>query len=157
MHRMWGKVSGIEMLPIHASFALGWKEELWKAEPDGGEIHLNSLICTSRLEIMYESTGCSGKIVFFHNSLQPLPRLHRCDAMRVYSHSYWLVIFGTTNSSRELARWQTFENSWKKHSILWTPCLSPAYLGITLARREGKKGSSVASIYKHGQYQGVWI
>ena len=23
-------------------------------------------------------TGCSGKIVFFHNSLQPLPRLHRC-------------------------------------------------------------------------------
>ena len=25
-----------------------------------------------------EVTGCSGKIVFFHNSLQPLPRLHRC-------------------------------------------------------------------------------
>ena len=24
------------------------------------------------------STGCSGKIVFFHNLLQPLPRLHRC-------------------------------------------------------------------------------
>ena len=23
-------------------------------------------------------TGCSGKIVFFHNSLQPLPLLHRC-------------------------------------------------------------------------------
>merc|ERR1711860_278717 len=23
-------------------------------------------------------TGCSGNIVFFHNSLQPLPRLHRC-------------------------------------------------------------------------------
>ena len=23
-------------------------------------------------------TGFSGKIVFFHNSLQPLPRLHRC-------------------------------------------------------------------------------
>ena len=23
-------------------------------------------------------TGCSGKIVFFHNPLQPLPRLHRC-------------------------------------------------------------------------------
>ena len=23
-------------------------------------------------------TGCSGKIVFFHNSLQPPPRLHRC-------------------------------------------------------------------------------
>ena len=35
--------------------------------------------------------------------------------MRVYSPSYWLVIFCTTNSSRVLARerWQTFENSWK--------------------------------------------
>ena len=27
-----------------------------------------------------EYTGCSGKIVFFHNSLQPLPRLHRCKS-----------------------------------------------------------------------------
>ena len=37
------------------------------------------------------------------------------NKMRVYSHSYWLVIFCTTNSSRVLAResWQTFENSWK--------------------------------------------
>ena len=25
-----------------------------------------------------EHTGCLGKIVFFHNSLQPLPRLHCC-------------------------------------------------------------------------------
>ena len=34
---------------------------------------------------------------------------------RLYSHSYWLVIFCTTNSSRVLARerWQTVENSWK--------------------------------------------
>ena len=40
--------------------------------------------------------------------------------MRVYSHSYWLVIFWTTNSSRVLARegWQTFENSWKKTQYL---------------------------------------
>ena len=40
--------------------------------------------------------------------------------MQVYSHSYWLVIFCTTNSSsRVLARerWQPFENSWKKNSI----------------------------------------
>ena len=39
--------------------------------------------------------------------------------MRVYSHSYWLVIFCTTNCSRVLARerWETFENSWKKRSI----------------------------------------
>ena len=37
------------------------------------------------------STVCLGQIVFFHNSLQPLPRLHRCktfkalNTMRVYS------------------------------------------------------------------------
>ena len=39
--------------------------------------------------------------------------------MRVYSHSYWQVIFCTTNSSRVLARerWQTFEQSWKKNTI----------------------------------------
>ena len=62
---------------------------------------------------------------FFYNSLQPLPRLHlpktfkAINAMRVYSRSYWLAIFSTTNSSRVLARerWQTFENSWKKHNI----------------------------------------
>ena len=35
------------------------------------------------------------------------------NAMRVYSHSYRLVIFCTTNSSRVLAweKWQTFETS----------------------------------------------
>ena len=40
--------------------------------------------------------------------------------MQVYSHSYWLVFFCTTNSSRVLARerWQTFENSWKKTQYL---------------------------------------
>ena len=37
------------------------------------------------------------------------------NAMRVYSHSYWLVIFCTTNNRRVLARerWQSFENYWK--------------------------------------------
>merc|ERR1711860_43320 len=42
------------------------------------------------------------------------------NATRVYSRSYWLVIFCTTNSSRVLARerWQTFENSWKKKQYL---------------------------------------
>ena len=65
--------------------------------------------------------------MFFHNSLQPLPRLHRCkrssklsNAIRVYSHSCWLETFCTTNSSRVLARerWQIFENSWKKTQYL---------------------------------------
>ena len=40
--------------------------------------------------------GVHEKIVFLHNSLQPLPRLRdfkALNAMRVYSHSYWLVIF----------------------------------------------------------------
>ena len=72
-----------------------------------------------------QNTGCSGKKCVYHNSLQPLPRLrHRCKrpskpSMRVYSHSYWLVIFCVTHSSRVLARerWQRFENSWKKHKI----------------------------------------
>ena len=32
------------------------------------------VICT--VSVLY--TGCSGKIVFFHNSLQPIPRLHCC-------------------------------------------------------------------------------
>ena len=73
-------------------------------------------------------TGCSGKIVFFfHNSLQPLSRQHRCKRPSKLSmqcecvqSSYWLVIFCTTNSSRVLARerWQTFENSWKKTQYL---------------------------------------
>ena len=40
--------------------------------------------------------------------------------MRVYSPSYWLAIFCTTNNSRVLARegWQNFENSWKKTQYL---------------------------------------
>ena len=42
------------------------------------------------------------------------------NEMRVYSHSYWLVNFCKTNSSRVLAkeRLQTFENSWKKTQYL---------------------------------------
>ena len=69
--------------------------------------------------VMNALQGVQEKL-FFHNSLQSLPRLHRCKrpsyAMRVYSHFYWLVIFYITNSSRVLVRerWQTFENSWKK-------------------------------------------
>ena len=75
------------------------------------------------------STGCSGKIVFFapFTATPPSPTLLKetfkaLNAMRVNSHSYWLanlVNFCTTNSSSVLARerWQTFENSWKKHNI----------------------------------------
>ena len=60
------------------------------------------------------------KLCFFINHCNPsfayisLKEIYKAlKAMRVYSHSYWLVIFCTTNSSRVLARerWQTFENS----------------------------------------------
>jgi len=70
-------------------------------------------------------TGCSGKNKFFHNSLKPLPlslmaaRDLQSSHRNASVHSYWLVIFCTTKSSRVLARerWQTFKNSWKKNSI----------------------------------------
>ena len=74
-----------------------------------------------------EHTGCSGKIVFFLNSLQPLPRLHCCKRPSKLSTQcectvtpFLLVIFCTTNSSRVLARegWQTFENYWEKTQYL---------------------------------------
>ena len=80
--------------------------------------------------LLFLVQGVQEKLSFLHNSLQPLPRLHRrkrpsklSNAMRVYSHSYWLVIFCVTNSSRvlERKRWQTLENSWKKTQYL-TPC-----------------------------------
>ena len=55
-----------------------------------------------------------------HNSLQPLPRLYSCkrplNAMQVYSHSYWLVIFCTTsNGEGELANFREFM---EKNTIL---------------------------------------
>ena len=68
--------------------------------------------------IFKTNAGCSGKIMFFHISLQN-PSL-ACIAVRylqsshrnasVHSHSFWLIIFWTTNSNRVLARerWQTF-------------------------------------------------
>ena len=73
-----------------------------------------------------DATGCSAKIVFFHTSLQPLPRLHRCKRPQKLSTQCEctvtprLVIFCTDNSSRVLTRerWQTFENSWKKTQYL---------------------------------------
>ena len=70
-------------------------------------------------------TGCSRNCVFFtiHSNSPPPPSsptslleaFKALIAIRVYSHSYWLVIFCTANSSRVLARerWQSFENSWK--------------------------------------------
>ena len=82
-----------------------------------------SLPCTAH-------TGCSGKIVFFHSSLQPLPRLH--IAARDLQNSQrsasvqsllWAGLFCTTNSRRVLARerWQTFDNYWEKTQYLMNP------------------------------------
>ena len=55
--------------------------------------------------------------------------------MRVYSLSYWLVIFCTTNSSQLLARerWHTFENSWKKTTLFNEHPV--AYTGTSRLRR----------------------
>ena len=72
-------------------------------------------------------TGCSGKIVFFHSSLQNLPRLHIAlrdlqSSQRNASVQSLLLagLFCTTNSSGVLARgrWQTFENFWEKTQYL---------------------------------------
>ena len=59
------------------------------------------------------------------------------NEMRVYSHSFPLVIFCTTNSSRVVARerWQTFENSWKKtqylmNTLYFSVHLQTIYLSI---------------------------
>ena len=65
------------------------------------------------------ATGCSLNIVYFIIHCNPslpyiaLRDLKALNEMQVYSHSYWLVIFSTTNSCRVLARdrWQTFKNS----------------------------------------------
>ena len=64
--------------------------------------------------------------MFFHSSLQPLPRLHIAvrdlqSSQRSASVQSLLLagLFCTTNSRRVLARerWQTFENSWEKNTI----------------------------------------
>ena len=85
--------------------------------------------------------------MFFHNSLQPLPRLHRCavrdlqSSQRNASVQSLLVagIFCTTNSSREQARerWQTFENSKNKtifngHPVLLVFSVNEHYLPTLL-------------------------
>ena len=59
-------------------------------------------------------TGCSGKFVFLPTATPPSPNsleetFKALNAMRVYSHFYWLTIFCTTNSIREFLE--------KKHNI----------------------------------------
>ena len=87
-------------------------------------------------------TGCSGKMCFFTIHCNPsfaniaLRDLQSSQRIASVQHSYWLVIFCTTNSSRVLARerWQTFENSLKKNTIfdehpvgyaMYSLCISP--------------------------------
>ena len=69
-------------------------------------------------------TWCSGKMVFFHYSLQP-PSLAYIAVRGLQSSQHNTSVqslllagyFCTINSSRVLVRkrWQTFENSWKKN------------------------------------------
>ena len=71
--------------------------------------HLNTRSDT----FLSSTTGCSGKIVFFFtihcNPSLAYIAVRALNSMWVYSHSYWLVVFCTTNSSRVLARekWHT--------------------------------------------------
>ena len=68
-------------LPIHRP-----KIELFQNETNHEKLEpiilglLDINLNINKLTMMYNATGtgCSGKILFFHNSLQPLPRLHRC-------------------------------------------------------------------------------
>ena len=68
----------------------------------------------------YQLQAVRKKLCFFtihyNPSLAYIATFKALNAMRVHSHSYWLVIFFTTNSSRVLARErsQIFESSWKK-------------------------------------------
>ena len=74
--------------------------------------------------IHFDIQGVQEKMCFFIIHCNPIlayiaVRDKALNAMQVYSHSYWLVIFCTANSSRVLTRerWQTFENSWKKDNF----------------------------------------
>ena len=76
------------------------------------------LICHILIRVLADLalTGFSGKIVFFHNSLQPLPRCKRPSKLSTQCEctvtpiGWWFFVL-----ARE--RWQTFENSWGKKSI----------------------------------------
>ena len=64
--------------------------------------------------------------------------------MLVYSHSYWLVIFCTTHSSRVLARerWQTFQNFWKKTQYLINTLYPGSHLYCTFRCRASQYPTS---------------
>ena len=74
------------------------------------------------------------------NPRQAIPHQHHdifkvLNATRVYSHSYWLTIFCTTNSSPVLSneRPQNIENSWEKNTIfnehsLYLPSSIPSHI-----------------------------
>ena len=67
---------------------------------------------------MIAYTGYSGKIVFFSQftATPPSPTslietFKALNARRVYSHSYWLGFFCSTNSSRDLEKTQYLMNT----------------------------------------------
>ena len=61
------------------------------------------------------------------NTLQSIPRLNiakqifKMRLYQVYSHSYWLTIFWTTNCSPGIE--VAFENFGKNFNFSWTPCI----------------------------------
>ena len=79
----------------------------------------------------FNHTGCSGKIVFFHNSLQPLLHLHRCKRPSKLSTQCECTV---TPIGWEFFVQPIEAECWwgrggkllripgKKHNIKWTPC-----------------------------------
>ena len=98
------------LIHIHSKFSLELVEDL-----ELGDIFYDwALVSDSKINgnsMHIIVQGVQEKLCF-HNSLQPLPRLHRCkrpsklsNAMRVYSHSYWLVFFWKPIAPECWRRW----------------------------------------------------
>ena len=74
------------------------------------------------VRIYKQGTGFSGKIVFFHNSLQPLPLLHRCKRPSKLSTQCEFTdlllagkfLYNQKQPSAGEGEVANFENSWKK-------------------------------------------
>ena len=69
----------------HLNLLLRWNSITRECSPGMDGLSLSFIIfikgTTRRRPLNFQKnyyTGCSRKIVFFHNSLQPLPRLHLC-------------------------------------------------------------------------------
>ena len=128
-------------LSINNPFKVG--ELLYPREnlplPSGSQSCQGNHIKTVDNNTLKDVQGVQKKLCFLQFSAtppSPTSLLKTFNAMQVYSQSYWLVIFCTTNSSGVLARerWQTFKNSWEKNTIFnrFLPHILPLCLTTSL-------------------------